>query len=147
LKDGKYKFVDRNSGTPATFYADGALLKEDGESTHSGGTKVYRLRLDFNNATMTATEITGIGLWFAPDNKIMYDLTYEGNSTWSFTYKVITYQQESCGRDGRYKFRMKVKNAEGVDGEESVGSSNADNSRPTSATPFSFWELKPITNN
>lgn len=147
LKDGKFRFADRNTGTPTYYYMDGALLKENGESTHSGGTKVFRLRLDFNNATVTATEITGMGLWFAPDDKILYTLAYEGNSTWSFTDKVITFKQESWGRDERYKFRMDVKNSEGVAGQEWVGSSNADNSRPTSTTPLSFWELKPITNN
>lgn len=147
LKDGTFQFIDRNTGTPNTFYMEGGLLRENGESTHSGGTKVYRLRLDFNNATVTATEITGIGLWFAPNDEIMYDLAYEGNSTWSFQDKVITFRQESWGRDERYKFRLNVKDAEGVDGQEWVGSSNADNSRPTSATPLSFWELKPITNN
>lgn len=147
LNDGKYQFTDRNTGTPTTFYMDGGLLKENGESTHSGGTKVYRLRLDFNNASSTATEITGMGLWFAPEDKIMYDLAYEGNSTWSFTDKVITFKQESWGRDERYKFRLNVKDAEGVAGEEWVGSSNQDNNRPTSATPLSFWELKPTTND
>lgn len=147
LKDGKYQFVDRKTGTPNTFFLQGELLKENGESTQAGGTKVYRLRLDFNNAAATVTEITGMGLWFAPDNKIMYDLTYAGNSTWSFLNKPITFKQESWGRDERYKFRINVKNAAGVAGEEWVGSSNADNNRPTEATPAAFWELRAITNN
>ncbi len=146
LKDGKYKFTDRNAGTPNVFSLDGGLIKEGGENTHAGGTKVYRLRLDFNNAAVTVTEIPGIGLWFAPNDQIMHELTYAGNSTWSFTDKVITFRQESWGRDERYKFRINVKNG-GVDGQEWVGSSNADNQRPTSATPLSFWELRPISNN
>ncbi|WP_343306517.1 SusE domain-containing protein [Chitinophaga niabensis] len=147
LKDGKYQFVDRKTGTPNTFYLQGELLKENGESTQAGGTKAYRIRLDFNNAAATVTEITGMGLWFAPDNKIMYDLTYAGNSTWSFQNKLITFKQESWGRDERYKFRINVKNAAGVAGEEWVGSSNADNNRPTDATPAAFWEIRTITNN
>lgn len=147
LKDGKYKFTDRNTGTPTVYSLDNGLIREGGESTQAGGTKVYRLRLDFNNAAVTVTEITGIGLWFAPDDKIMYELTYAGNSTWSFTDKVITFKQESWGRDERYKFRLNVKSAAGVDGQEWVGSSNADNNRPTSTTPAAFWELRPITNN
>ncbi|MGE7776072.1 SusE domain-containing protein [Chitinophaga sp. NPDC101104] len=146
LKDGKYKFTDRNSGTPNVFSIDNGLIREGGETTQAGGTKVYRLRLDFNNAAVTVTEITGIGLWFAPDDKIMYELSYAGNSTWSFTDKVITFKQESWGRDERYKFRLNVKNG-GVDGQEWWGSSNADNNRPTSSTPAAFWELKPITNS
>lgn len=146
LKDGKYKFTDRNSGTPNVFSLDGGLIREGGESTHTGGTKVYRLRLDFNNAAVTVTEITGIGLWFAPNDQIMHELSYAGNGTWSFTDKVITFRQESWGRDERYKFRLSVKNA-GTDGFEWFGSSNADNNRPTSATPLSFWELRPIPNS
>ncbi|KAA2243084.1 hypothetical protein F0L74_11245 [Chitinophaga agrisoli] len=146
LKDGKYQFTDRNSGTPATYSVAGTVLKEGGESTHTG-TKVYRLRLDFNNTNATATEITGMGLWFAPDNKIMFDLSYAGNGMFTATNQVITFKQESWGRDERYKFRMNVKDADGNAGEEWVGSSNADNSRPTSATPLTFWELWPIANN
>jgi len=147
LKDGKYQFVDRKTGTPNTFFLQGELLKENGESTQAGGTKAYRIRLDFNNAAATVTEITGMGLWFAPDNKILHELTYAGNSTWSFQNKLITFKQESWGRDERYKFRINVKNAAGVAGEEWVGSSNADNNRPTDATPAAFWEIRPITNN
>ncbi|HEU4556027.1 MAG TPA: SusE domain-containing protein [Chitinophaga sp.] len=146
LKDGTYKFVDHNSGTPATYSLDGAVLKEGGESTQTG-TKVYRIRLDFNNTTATVTEITGMGLWFAPDNKILFDLTYAGNGTFVASNQVITFKQESWGRDERYKFRMNVKAADGTTGEEWMGSSNADNSRPTAATPLSFWQLYPIANN
>jgi hypothetical protein len=147
LKDGKYKFVDRTTGTPATFFIDGDALKGDGESTQSGGTKVYRLRLDFNNTAASITEITAIGLWFAPENGIMYDLAYTSNGVWSFENKLINFHQESWGRDERYKFRVSVKAADGTAGTEWFGSSNADNSRPTSATPLSFWELKPIPNS
>lgn len=147
LKDGKFKFVDRNTGTPATYYIDGSILKEGGESTQSAGTKQYRLRVDFNNTAATVTEIVAIGLWFAPENKILYDLPYAGNSTWSVKNQVITFYQESWGRDERYKFRMDVKSADGVAGQEWYGSSNADNNRPTSTTPLSYWELKPVPNN
>jgi len=148
LKDGKYKFVDRTTGTPSTFYIDGDALKGDGESTQSAGsTKVYRLRLDFNNTAASITEITAIGLWFAPENSIMYDLAYTSKGVWSFENKLINFHQESWGRDERYKFRISVKAADGTAGTEWVGSSNADNSRPTSATPLSFWELKPIQNS
>lgn len=147
LKDGKYKFVDRNTGTPTTYFIDGGTLKEGGESTQSGGTKVYRLRLDFNNTAASITEITAIGLWFAPENGIMYDLNYTANGTWTFENKLINFHQETWGRDERYKFRVSVKAADGTAGTEWYGSSNADNNRPTSSTPLSFWELRPIGNS
>ncbi|SFE80647.1 SusE outer membrane protein [Chitinophaga sp. CF118] len=147
LNDGKYHFVDRNTGTPTTYYIDGTTLKEGGESSQANGTKQYRLRLDFNNTAATVTEITAIGLWFAPENKILYDLPYAGNSTWSFKNQVITFHQESWGRDERYKFRMDVKSADGTASQEWYGSSNSDNNRPTATTPLSFWELKPVPNN
>lgn len=147
LKDGKFQFIDRKSGTPNNFYMDGELLKEKGESTHAAGTKAYRIRLDFNNATATATEILSIGLWFAPDDKFLFETAYAGNGVWSAADKNITFRQESWGRDERYKFRIRVKNAAGVESDEWIGSSNADNNRPTANTPPSFWELRPITNN
>jgi len=147
LKDGKYKFVDRNTGTPTTYSIDATTLKEGGESTQSGGTKVYRLRLDFNNTAATITEITAVGLWFAPENSIMYDLNYTTNGTWTFENKLINFHQESWGRDERYKFRVSVKAADGTAGTEWYGSSNADNNRPTAATPLSFWELRPVVNS
>ena len=147
LKAGTWHFTDRNSGTPATYYIDGSAVKQDGESTQSGDTKIYRLQVDFNNAAATVTEITGVGLWFAPENKVIYDLAYTSNGKWSFQNQLITFHQESWGRDERYKFRLNVKSADGTAGEEWWGSSNADNSRPTAATPLSFWELHQITNN
>ncbi|RFM37065.1 SusE domain-containing protein [Chitinophaga silvisoli] len=147
LKNGTYHFTDRNTGTPTTFYIDGGAVKQDGEGTQTAGTKVYRLQLDFNNAAATVTEITGMGLWFAPENKIMYPLDYVSNGVWSFKNQLINFHQESWGRDERYKFRLSVTAADGTTGYEWWGSSNADNSRPTSATPLSFWELHLITNS
>ncbi|RPD39873.1 SusE domain-containing protein [Chitinophaga barathri] len=147
LKDGTFEFIDRKTGTPNNFYMDGELLKEKGKSTHAGGTKAIRIRLDFNNATATATEILSIGLWFAPDDKFLFETAYAGAGKWGATDKNITFRQESWGRDERYKFRMRVKNAAGTESDEWIGSSNQDNNRPTSTTPPSFYELKAITNN
>ncbi len=147
LKDGTFQFIDRKSDAANTFYMDGGLLKEKGESTHAGGAKAYRIRLDFNNATATVTEILSIGLWFAPEDKFLFETAYAGSGTWSASDQNITFRQESWGRDERYKFRIRVKDAAGTEGDEWIGSSNADNSRPTANTPPSFWELKPITNN
>ncbi|CAL1517950.1 SusE domain-containing protein [Chitinophaga sp. MM2321] len=147
LKNGKYHFVNRNTGTPSTYSISGTAVKEGGESEQTTGTKVYRLRLDFNNAAAASTEITGIGLWFAPLNKFIYDLSYEGNSIWAFRNQPITFKQESWGRDERYKFRVAVIGSDGTPGEEWFGSSNADNNRPTAGTPLSFWEFHPISNN
>ncbi|WP_339070983.1 SusE domain-containing protein [Chitinophaga sp. 212800008-4] len=147
LKNGKYHFTNRNTGTPSTYSISGSALKEGGESTQAAGTKAYRLRLDFNNAAVTVTEITSIGLWFAPLNKFLFEIPYAGSSTWSIKSQLITFKQESWGRDERYKFRIAVKDSDGNPGEEWIGSSNQDNSRPTAATPASFWELKPIANN
>jgi starch-binding outer membrane protein SusE/F len=147
LKDGNYHFTDGTTATATVYSADGSTLKADGESTHSGGTKIYRLTLDFNNTAVTATEIDKVGLWFAPINDIWYTLDYVGNGTWSFKNQLITFHQESWGRDERYKFRLDVTAADGTAGQEWWGSSNADNSEPTSATPLSFWEMHLITNS
>ncbi|MDQ0108764.1 hypothetical protein J2T02_003904 [Chitinophaga terrae (ex Kim and Jung 2007)] len=147
LKNGKYHFTNRNTGTPTTYSISGTAVKEAGESEQTKGTKVYRIRLDFNNAAANVTEITSIGLWFAPLNKFLFEINYAGHSTWSAKGQPIEFKQESWGRDERYKFRIATVDADGNAGSEWIGSSNADNSRPTSSTPLSFWELRPIANN
>lgn len=147
LKDGTYHFTDRNTGTPATYYIDATALKQDGEGTQAGGTKVYRIQLDFNNAAATMTEITAMGLWFSPENKTIFDLTYSGNGTWKAQNQLISFHQETWGRDERYKFRMNTVKADGTAGQEWWGSSNVDNNRPTATTPLSYWEMRLITNS
>ncbi|SEW49784.1 SusE domain-containing protein [Chitinophaga arvensicola] len=147
LKNGKYHFASRNTGTPNIYSLSGTAVKEGGENEQTAGTKVYRIRLDFNNAAATVTELTTIGLWFAPLNKFLFEISYAGNGTWKAQNQLITFKQESWGRDERYKFRLNVKDADGVAGEEWFGSANSDNNRPTSTTPLSFWELRPIAGN
>lgn len=147
LKNGKYQFASRNTGTPVIYSILGTAVREGGESEQTAGTKVYRLRLDFNNAAATVTELTTVGLWFAPLNKFLFEINYAGNGTWSIKNQLITFKQESWGRDERYKFRLAVKDSDGNDGEEWFGSANSDNNRPTSATPLSFWELHAIAGN
>ncbi|WP_143307161.1 SusE domain-containing protein [Chitinophaga vietnamensis] len=147
LANGKYHFTNRNTGTPSTYSISGAALKEGGETQQTAGTKTYRLRLDFNNAAVTVTEIKSIGLWFAPLNKFLFELSYKGSSTWTAQNQLITFKQESWGRDERYKFRIATIGSDGTPADEWIGSSNADNSRPTSGTPAAYWELHPISNN
>lgn len=146
LKAGTYQFIDRKTGTPNTFYIDGTELKEDGSTTVTGATKVYRINLDFNNASVSMTEIKEIGLWFAPNDVIYFNLDYIGGGNWKADDKMIEFRQESWGRDERYKFRMTVDKGNG-DEYEWMGSSNADNSRPTDNSPASYWYLFPINNN
>lgn len=147
LKDGEYSFAERNTGTPATYYIDNGKLKAEGKTTVSGGTKVYRIRLDFSTANTEMTEIETIGLWFAPDNKFLFELGYTANGTWETKDASIVFKQESWGRDERYKFRMKTKKADGSSADEWYGSVNRDNQRPTSTTAASYWHMTPVTND
>lgn len=146
LKAGTYNFADRNTGSPTTYSISGGDLKEGGTTTVTGDTKVYRINLDFNNASVTMTEIKTIGLWFAPNNTIAFNLSYAGNGIWKAENQAIEFRQESWGRDERYKFRLTV-NDGGADDFEWMGSSNADNQRPTSGSPASYWFLNKIANN
>jgi starch-binding outer membrane protein SusE/F len=146
LKPGTYNFADRNTGTPTTYSINGSDLKEGGTTTVTGATKVYRINLDFNNASVTLTEVKEIGLWFAPNNTIWFNLNYTSNGIWKAENQSIVFRQESWGRDERYKFRLKVNDGT-ADSFEWMGSSNADNSRPTTGSPASYWFLNKIANN
>lgn len=146
LKAGTYSFVDRKAGTPVTYSISGGDLKEGGTTTVAGATKVFRLILDFNNASVTLTEIKEVGLWFAPNNTIYFNLNYTANGVWKAENQSIVFKQESWGRDERYKFRFKVNDGT-ADSFEWVGSSQNDNQRPTATSPASYWYLLKINNN
>ena len=144
LKAGTYRFVNRNTGTPVAFSLRGAQIQEGGTSTVTGAAKTYRINLDFNRATAQLTEIKEMGLWVSAQNKVTVALPYVGNSTWKVEDTPIEFFQFDWGRDERYKFRMRVNNGTGDDTFEWLGSSNADNQRPTAATPPAYFFLLPI---
>jgi hypothetical protein len=146
LKAGTYQFIDRKTGDAAKFYVDGTALKESGSTTVTGDTKVYRVLLDFNNAAATYTQIKEVSLWFAPDNTTKFNLPYAGHGAFKAENVKVDFKQEGWGRDERYKFRMQVSDGT-TDSYEWYGSSNADNQRPTDATPASFYFLHRIQNN
>src|SRR5207247_802116 len=104
-------------------------LNEGGETTISGGTKVYRVVLDFNNAAAQLTEIKEVGLWFSPKKQVIVTLPYVGNGIWKVENTPIEFFQESWGRDERYKFRFTVQDTDGQENMEFFGSVNSDNSR------------------
>lgn len=147
LKAGTYHLAERNSGNPATYSIDGQKINEAGNTTVAGDSKVYRIRLNFNNASAEFSEIVSLGLWFAPDNRIWFQLPYAGGSSWEIKNAPVAFKQESWGRDERYKFKFVVKNSAGASTEEWYGSANRDNQRPTDASPASYWYMLPVSNN
>lgn len=149
LKEGTYKVVDRNTGTPASFTIDGQLIRESEAAAASPAStpKAYRLRLDFNNAAATLTEIEAVEVWFAPDGRIIHSLTYQGNGIWKKEDAAIEFKQESWGRDERYKFRFTEKNSAGESRYQYYGSTNSDNSRPTDASPAAYYYMVPVNDS
>lgn len=145
LSDGSYQLIDRTTETRKAFSIDGSQIQEDG-STQVTGDKVYRIRLDFNNAAATVWEVTKVQLWFAPDDTFWFDLPYAGNSTWEATNKSIVFKQEGWGRDERYKFRFTF-NDNGSEKYEWFGSVNADNQRPTAGSPLAYWFMVPVSDD
>lgn len=140
LKEGEYYFAERNSGEPPTYFIEGDKLAADGEANYTGEEKLYRIRLDFSNGTTKVEEIEILELWFPPFGEFLFELPYTGNGTWEATDKPIEFDHSVPWNDERYKFRMKVKTAEGTV-DEWYGSTNADNQRPTDESPDSYWYM------
>ena len=147
LKAGDYQFADRKTGTPATYSFDGTKLTEAGKTTVAGATKVQRLEVDFNVAAMKTTEVSSVGLWFAADNKIWFDLPYTSNGTWAINDASIVFHQESWGRDERYKFRFTFKDVAGASSTQYYGSVNNDNNRPDANTAASFYYMVTVNSS
>ncbi|MBD1366072.1 SusE domain-containing protein [Mucilaginibacter sp. ZT4R22] len=147
LKAGTYHFADRNTGTPSTYSYDGTKLTEEGNTTVTGATKVQRIELDFNVASFKTTEVVSVGLWFAADNKIWFDLPYKAAGVWEIDGASIVFHQESWGRDERYKFRFTFKDAAGATTTQYYGSTNSDNNRPDAGTAPSYFYMVPVNNS
>ena len=148
LKAGTYHFVDKKSGTPNSFSIQGTAIKEGGENTQANE-KIYRIRLDFNNAANEVTEITKVGLympagWANNNVYIIGNLNYKGNGTWEVLNLPIKFLNPGWPEE-RYKFQFDTKDADGVAGSEFYGSINVENSnRPDDPnTPLSYFKLMP----
>jgi hypothetical protein len=85
------------------------------------------------------TEVVSVGLWFAADNKIWFNLPYVGGSSWEIDNASIVFHQESWGRDERYKFMFTLKDATGATSTQYYGSTNSDNSPATATTAASYY--------
>lgn len=147
LAAGKaFNFTDGNKGTPRKFYTEDGLVKLDGTTTVSTA-GVYAIMLDFTTGACTYTLVTRIGFYFSPEGKILFDLPYIGNGVFQAKNQTVTFKQEGWGRDERYKFRMFVKENGGAAAEKEFewGTLNGTDSRPTSASPASYYYLKLLT--
>ncbi|CAM3636613.1 SusE domain-containing protein [Sphingobacterium prati] len=105
----KYTFTDRKSADGRIFYSEDQTKLKESETGSNTATKtaVYRIRIDFNVATITYTEIKSMGVYFSPSGAVVLDLPYQGKGIWSAT-GVINFKQETWGRDQRYKFQMET---------------------------------------
>ncbi len=147
LKAGTYHFAAGTNASAKTYTNNGSTLVEGGDITVTGSTKVYRILVEFEKTNTTFTEITSLGLWFSPENKVLHVLNYAGNGVWTATNALIVFRQETWGRDERYKFRMSVKDAAGTASNEWFGSINRDNSRPDANTAASYFNLTKVDAN
>lgn len=146
LQAGSYKFITRKNGTPEVFYIGEGKLKQDGATTYTGDSKVYKIHVDFSDGSTTMTEIKKIELWFPPLGVYLFEYTYAGDGIWKAANKHIEFKQESWGRDERYKFKFTVVNG-ATTTEEWYGSVNSDNSRPDGDVAASYWYMVPVTND
>ncbi|KFF06395.1 SusE domain-containing protein [Flavobacterium reichenbachii] len=146
LKAGTYKFITRKNGTPEVFYINEGDLKEDGASTYTGDSKVYKISVDFSDGSTKMTEIKKIELWFPPRSEYLFEYTYSGGGIWKAANKQIVFKQESWGRDERYKFKFTVVNG-GTTSEEWYGSVNSDNNRPDGNVAASYWYMVPVSSD
>ncbi len=147
LKDGNYHFTDGNSGTPKTFSVVNSTLKTDGETASAGGEKVVRIRVDFNTAVASFTQIESFGVFLSGDNRVIFTLPYAGNGVFKAQDQPVVFKTESWGRDERYKLQMKVKKEDGTSDTEWFGSTNKDNQAPTASSPVAYFNIVPVDNS
>ncbi|WP_270090129.1 SusE domain-containing protein [Sphingobacterium sp. SYP-B4668] len=144
LEAGKdYIFLDRKDANARRFYTDNQVkLKETVEelSMQVSQTGVYRIQVDFNVATISFAQIKSIGLWFSPENKILFNLPYQGKGIWTGT-GIVNFRQEGWGKDERYKLQSEaVVNGKNI--TEQFGAKNPTDSRPNASSDPSYYYIK-----
>ncbi len=146
LAAGEYYFAEGTTSSAATYSITNEKLVSGGTNVVEGESGVYRIRVDFSNATTEMAQIQSVGLWFAPDDEFWFEIPYQGNGTWLIEDAPIEFKQEDWGRDERYKFRFTVEGENGT-ADEWFGSTNADNQRPNDSTGDEYWYMVPVSND
>lgn len=125
VSGGKYTFVDENHGTPVVYSVENNKLVEGDNNTINKLDGVYRVKVDLGTAAaLDPVEITNVGFWFCPNNKVEWNLAYQGKGIWKGT-GAVNFKVEGWGLDERYKFRVTTKSLNGDSSNEDWGPSNA----------------------
>ncbi|WP_276374331.1 SusE domain-containing protein [Chryseolinea sp. H1M3-3] len=110
LAPGNYKFLDGLSGSARTFFIteeDGQkVVGTDSETTYSGTEKVYRIRVDFNAISARIDEVKSVGFWYCWENKVLYDLNYDGGGIWRINGVTVTLSSVPWGLEERHKYKV-----------------------------------------
>lgn len=141
LKTGDFILMDQPSAEGKKYFVENGLIKEGNTPAAVSGEKVYRMRFDFNVATVTMDEIQSAGLWMSAYNTEIGQLSYVGNSTWSAANITVEFFQFDWGKDERYKFVLQTSA-----GPAFMGSSKADNGSPV-GQPASYFFLQAVSND
>lgn len=145
LQPGTYSIVDNTTGTATTYsIQNNTGIVAGGSTTVTGSKAVYRISLDYSNATATLTQIVSVNMYLAINNQTWFTLPYIGNSQWEIDGAEVDIPQESWGDESRYKYHFVVKDASGNQGDEWYGSANQDNPDPTTSTPASYFYMYPV---
>ena len=144
--DGSFSFVSSRGDDAREFIIENGSLLETSDAPTVGQDGVYRMFLDFSIGSSSLTRIDEVGFWKSADNNVIYDFEYQGNGVFSAEGVPFEFHEFGWGLDSRYKFRLTV-NSGGVEGYEFFGSSNADNDRPSDASPESYWYLFPVNDS
>jgi len=142
-----YVFIDRKGASPRHFYSDDQVKIKEGSDENGmqvAKTGVYKINLDFNVATISAIEITKVGLWFSPNNVVLFNMPYAGKGVFTGT-GVVTFKQEVWGRDQRYKFQFEyIENGTTKIGQ--FGTKNSTDNPPNATSDPSYYHIKVLSN-
>lgn len=110
LVPGNYKFVDGLTGSARTFFINEEegqkVIGTDSETTYSGTEKIYRIRVDFNAISARIDEVKSVGFWYCWENKILYDLSYDGGGIWRINGVTVTLSTVPWGLEERHKYKV-----------------------------------------
>ena len=142
LTPGTYYLTDKATAGGKQFYTEGNVIKEGATSITVTDSKVYRIKYDFNVASvLVKEEITSLGVWVSAYGTEKAQLSYTSRGTFVSPVTPVEFYQFSWGRDERYKFALHTPG-----GIQYMGSTNANNVPPM-GQPAPYFYLVPVSND
>lgn len=133
-------FANGNTSGADKYVSENDALVGNGDGMTIDDAGVYRIRYNKADNTVSMDKVESFGYYFCPNGAIEVEMDYQGNGVWSGE-GMVTFKQESWGKDQRYKFQMTL----GGSTIQQFGALNATDVAPSDSEAADYYYMKSVS--